>query len=77
MFGQYELLTDRNTRNNLVWTIETGTCKRCVSYTGYFAHEKNKGEARGRNNNNNKRVVRNREENKGHDRVGKPQTRHN
>ena len=62
VLGQYDLLTNRNTRDHLVSvTLGTGIpCTRCVSHARYLAHKNSKGEARGssRHKNNGRRVVR-------------------
>ena len=63
-WGQYELFTDRNTRDHLAFTIGDGypMHEACIPlYTGYLAHENSKEEARGRSRHqgNSKRVVRN------------------
>ena len=58
---------DKDTRNNLLWTIVNGDPKtKCVSHTGYLAHGNSKDEVRGRNRHeyNSKSTVRNMEERK-------------
>ena len=64
VLGQYELLTDQNTRDHLAWTMRNGDPMHrvCIPYRIPRAYGNSKGEIRGRSrqqNYNSKRIVRN------------------
>ena len=63
VLGQDELFTDRNTRDNLAWTIGNGADLRGIPHRIPRAWD-SKGEAKGksRHKNNNKSVLKNLEE---------------